>query len=92
MDAHGSALVEEFNGSWVRTDVMRDGERRSGSEVLVLSRRSVAVFGSASREAAGGGRGGKLDSRKGGGATDRLVEDEGIRADDITGGRAWVCP
>ena len=34
----------------------------------------------------------KLDGRKGGGATERLVEDDGIRADDITGGRAWVCP
>ena len=64
MDAHGSALVEEFNGSWVRTDVMRDGERRSGSEVLVLvlSRGDVSIFGSTSREPAGGGRGGKLDS------------------------------
>ena len=54
---------------------MGDGERWSGSEVLVLSRRSVAVIGSASREAAGGGRGGKLDGRKGSGATDRLVKD-----------------
>ena len=92
MDARGTAFLEEFNHPWVRTDIMEDGERWSRSEVLVLSRGSVAVFGSTSREAAGGGRGRKLDGRKGGGATDRLVEDEGIRADDITGGRAWVCP
>ena len=92
MDVRGSAFLEEFNRPWVRTDIMGDGKRWSGSEVLVLSRRSIAVFGSTSREAAGGGRGGKLDGRKGGGATDRLVEDEGICADDITGGRAWVCP
>ena len=84
--------MEKFNGSRVRTDIMGDGERRSGSEVLALSRGSVAIFGGTSREAAGGGRGGKLDSGKGSGGTDGLVEDEGVRADDIAGRGAWVCP
>ena len=71
---------------------MGDGEQRSGSEVLGLSRRGVAIFGSTSREATGGGRGRKLDSGKGGGGTDRLVEDEGVRTDDIARKGARVCP
>ena len=84
--------MKKFNGSRVQTDIVGDGERRSGSEVLVLSHGSVAIFGGTSREAAGGSRGRKLDSRKGGRGTDGLVEDEGVRADDIAGRGVWVCP
>ena len=60
--------------------------------VLVLSRGDVVIFGSTSREPAGGGRGGELDSGSGDGTTDGRVEDEGIRADDIARRGTWVGP
>ena len=69
----------------------RDGLRR----VLVL------VLRCTTRHPAGGGRGGKLDSRDDGGTTDGRVEDgcttgriedEGVGTDDVTGGGTGVSP
>ena len=66
---------------WVRSDGLR--------WVLVLALRG------ATRQPAGGGRGGKLDGRDDGGTTDGEVEngctagrikDEGISTDDVAGG------
>ena len=60
---------------------------------------AVLIFRGTTRQAAGGGRGGKLESRDdcwaidGGikdGCVTRGVEDEGVGADDIAAGRAGV--
>ena len=85
--------LDEVNGSWVPSIVgngelggRRDGLRR----VLVV----VLVFRGATRQPAGGGRGGKLECRDDCWATDggiedgcvtRGVEDEGVGADDVAG-------
>ena len=59
----------------------------------------VLIFHGTSRQAAGGGRGGKLESRVSGGAANggvkdrregRIVEDEGIRPDDPGRGSTGV--
>ena len=97
MNTRGPAL-DEVNGSWVPSIVgnrelggRRDGLRR----VLVV----VLIFRCTTRQTAGGGRGGKLESREDcwatdggieGGCVTRGVEDEGVGADDIAGGRAGV--
>ena len=60
----------------------------------------VLILRGTSRQAAGGGRGGKLDSwvssvaadgRVEHGGESRTVEDEGIRPDDPRGRRTGVC-
>ena len=55
----------ELDGSWVIVDVVRDGELGAQREELG----DVAVLCSTVREPAGGGRGRKLDCRRGDGET-----------------------
>ena len=61
----------------------------------------VLIFCRATRQPAGGGSGGKLDSRENGwtanggvedGRTTGRVEDEGVGADDVTGGGTGIGP
>ena len=80
--------MEELGGPGVVVDVVRDGEW--GSRREVLSRSDVAVLCGTTREAAGGGRGRKLDGRGGRGSTDWWFEEEGISTDDLVGRRAWI--
>ena len=85
MNTRGAA-VEEVDGTGLPR-VVGNRELRSRGRGLVL----VLILRRTSRQAAGGGRGGKLDSRVSSGAANgrvedgsegRSVEDKRIRPDD----------
>ena len=50
----------------------------------------IAVLRGTTREAAGGGRGGKVDGGGRDGTADGRLEDAGVGTDDLAGGRARV--
>ena len=84
-------VFDEVDGPWVPSTV-GNGELGGRREVLQRVLVLVLVFGCATRQPAGGGRGGKLECRDDCGTTDggiedggvtRGVEDKGIGLDDV---------